>query len=89
MDFLEEKEKLYSGVQRLIAGSASAIPKIAIFYVNRLKSEEDRDDALAAFLNEFKKIIDEMFKQTFDLFIKRSREHLKIPIEPKLLEWKH
>ena len=89
MDFLEEKEKEYSGVQRLIAGSASAIPKIAIFYVNRLKNEEDRDDALAAFLSEFKKIIDEMFKQTFDLFIKISSEDLKIFIEPNLLEWKH
>jgi len=88
IDFIEEKDQAYSGVQRLIAGSASAIPKVALFYVNRLEDEKDRTDALRAFLKEFMRIIDEMFEQTFQLFLKISEQDLNLAIEPHLQDWK-
>ena len=88
IDFLEEKDRAYSGIQRLMAGSVSAIPKVALFYVNRLEKEQDRLDALKAFFKEFLRIIEEMFDKTLQLFLKIAEKDLNLEIGPHLREWK-
>lgn len=85
--FVEAKDVEYKGVQRMVSGSIYAIPKIALFYLNRIKDEADRDEVYADFLVEFARITEFMFEEIFKQFVRLLTEELKLELSPELLHW--
>lgn len=85
--FVEERDAEYKGVQRMVSGSVYAIPKIALFYLNRIKKDSDRDEVFEAFLLEFARITDFMCEEVFNLFVKLITEELELNLESDLRQW--